>query len=122
DSLSPTVTALRAAAARAALAVLWVVCAGAPAFAQHRARLSADLADHLAAGSQQIDVIVHGDRATVDDLAARYGLVVKRRMKSGAVLRVTAGQLEALAQDESVDHLSGDIKIRPADVTMESIG
>ena len=29
--------------------------------AQHRARLSADLADHLAAGSQAIDVIVHGD-------------------------------------------------------------
>ena len=34
--------------------------------AQHRARLSADLADHLAAGSQSIDVIVHGDQATVD--------------------------------------------------------
>ena len=40
--------------------------------AQHRARLSADLADHLAAGSQSIDVIVHGDRG--DGRRARRAL------------------------------------------------
>ena len=44
-----------------------------PAVAQrhHRARLSADLADHLAAGSPTIEVIVDGDRASVERLARR---------------------------------------------------
>ena len=40
----------------------------APAAAEHHARLSADLADHLAVGSSTINVIVHGDKATVDAL------------------------------------------------------
>jgi len=63
----------------------------APAEAQrHHARLSADLSDHLAAQSPRIDVIVHGTRAEVDALAARYNLVVKRYMKEGGVLRVKA--------------------------------
>src|SRR5437660_946332 len=60
----------RADKRRSALTALIVafLCAavGVPAEAAHRARLSADLADHLAAGSQTIDVIVHGDKATVD--------------------------------------------------------
>ena len=85
----------------------------APAAAQrHRARLSADLADHLAAGSQAIDVIVHGDAR--DGGRARRALqpASSRVLQSGAVLRVNAGQLAALRQDEAVDHLSGDIRIQ----------
>ena len=82
----------------ACAALLLLAVTAAPGFAQHRARLSADLADHLAAGSQAIDVIVHGDAAEVDALAARYNLAVTRYLKSGAVLRVTAGQLDALQQ------------------------
>jgi serine protease AprX len=94
-----------------------------PALAAHRARLSADLADHMAAGSQVIYVIVHGDKAAVDALATRYNLVIKRYLKSGGVLTVNAGQLAALRDDETVDHLSGDIRIRSAaDVTAQSIG
>jgi len=94
-----------------------------PADAQHRARISADLTDHLAAGSQAINVIVHGDRASIDALAARYNVRVTKRLTSGAVLRVNAGQLDALRQDADVDHLSGDIPIKSiADVTAESIG
>src|SRR5205814_10445564 len=89
------------AAFTAALALTFAPAAS----AAHRARLSADLADHLAAGSPSIAVIVHGTRAEVDALAARYNLVVKRHMKSGAVFQVTAGQLDALAQDDAVDHL-----------------
>ncbi len=97
--------------------------AAAPASAAHRARLSADLADHLAAGSQTIDVIIHADRATVNMLAARYNLVVKRYLKSGGVFQVNAGQLAALQQDDAVDHLSGDVRIQSSvDVTAESIG
>jgi len=95
---------------------------GTPARAEHRARLSEDLADHLTAGSQSIDVMVHGDEATVNTLASRYNVVVKRRLKSGAVLHVNAGQLDALSRDADVDHLSGDIRIQPSDVTTQSIG
>jgi hypothetical protein len=34
-------------------------------------------------------VIVNGDKAAVDRLAARYNLVVKRHMRSGGVLGST---------------------------------
>ena len=82
-----------------------------PADAAGPARLSADLADHLAAGSQAIDVIVHGDRATVNALAARYNLVVRRYLKSGAVIRVNTGQLAALQAD------GGDVAVsRPTEL------
>src|SRR5207344_449948 len=95
---------------RAAIAAAVLLGATAvPCLAEHRARLSADLADHLAAGSQLIDVIVHGDAAHVDAIAARYNLVVARRLKSGAVLRINAGQLDALQTDPDLDHLSGDV-------------
>src|SRR5262245_7434154 len=100
-----------------------------PARAQHphRARLSADLADHLSAGSASAEVIVDGDKATVDRLAARYNLVVKRYMRSGGVLQVNAGQLAALQQDDELDHLSGNIKYKsaaldPVDPIDEGIG
>jgi serine protease AprX len=116
-------TTLVAALRLAALASVWLAVA-VPAGAQHRARLSADLADHLAAGSQSIDVIVHGTPAEVDALAVRYNLRVKRYLRSGGVLNVNAGQLAALQQDDAVDHLSGDTRIRASavDVTAESIG
>lgn len=108
---------------RAIVAATAVTALGAaPAVAAHRARVSADLEDHLAAGSQTIDVIVHGTRAEVDALTGRYNLRVKRHLKSGAVLQVTAGQLAALQSDEQVDHLSGDVRIRASEVTAETIG
>src|SRR4051794_16322354 len=97
--------------------------AAAPAAAAHRARLSADLADHLRAGTQTIDVIVHGSRATVDSLARQYNLTIRKYLRDGAVLRVTAGQLAALAGDESQDHLSADTSIHSTgDITAETIG
>ena len=60
------------------VAVVLLLTAAPAAAQRHRARLSADLADHLAAGSQAIDVIVHGDAASIDALARQYNLVVKR--------------------------------------------
>ncbi|PYR39002.1 MAG: hypothetical protein DMF93_15040 [Acidobacteria bacterium] len=94
------------------------------AAAGRKARLSADLADHLNAGSQAIRVIVHGSRDEVDALAARYNLVVGRYMTSGAVLLVNAGQLAALRDDGGVDHLSGDIRIKSSveAATVEAVG
>ena len=76
----------------------FLVAPAAPVGAAHRARLSADLADHLSAGSSSISVIVHGTKAEVDALASRYNLVVKRRMKSGAVLQVTAGAAQTTSR------------------------
>src|SRR5262245_38299932 len=81
------------------------------AFAQG-ARLSADLAQQLAANASAIDVIVHGDGAEVAALAARVGVPVIRYLKMGAVLRVSAQQLLALQADGSQDHLSGDVLIQ----------
>src|SRR5687768_17414105 len=99
------------------------ILAAAPAAAAHKARLSADLADHIRVGSPAIDVIVHGTRQEVEALAQRYNLRVRKLLQSGAVLRVTAGELEALQQDEAVDHLSADIRYRStADVIAQSIG
>src|SRR5262245_58770368 len=89
-----------------------------------KARLSADLADHLAVGSQAVHVILHGTKAEVDAVAARYNLRVGRYMASGAVLIVNAGQLAALRDDGTVDHLSGDLRIKSSvdQVTAETVG
>src|SRR4029077_265857 len=90
----------------------------------HNARLSADLSDHLAAGSQSIRVIVHGTRAEVDALAARYTLQIVKYLQSGAVFLVNAGQLAAMEQDDTQDHLSGDLRIQSSvnAADAESIG
>jgi serine protease AprX len=108
------------------VAVAISILAAAPAAAAHKARLSADLADHIRAGSPEIDVIVHGTRQEVEALAQRYSLRIRKLLTDGAVLRVTAGELEALQQDEAVDHLSADIRYRSsssgADIVAQSIG
>ena len=119
----PLIPMLRRASFAAGLVFLSFI-ASEPAFAAgHRARMSADLDEQLAAGSSSIDVIVHGTRAEVDALAQRYNVRVKRYMKSGVVFRVTAGQLAALQQDETQDHLSADVPIHSiADVTAQTIG
>jgi serine protease AprX len=94
----------------------------APVDAAHRARLGADLEKKLAQGDQAIDVIVHGSRNEVDALARRYNLTVRKYLKSGAVLSVTAGQLDALSHDDSVDHLSADAPVNSSSLTTDSIG
>src|SRR5471032_551135 len=99
------------AAAFASLSLM-LTAMPAAAGAAHNARLSADLADHLSAGSPSIRVIVHGTRAEVDALARRYNLKIAKYMESGAVFLVNAGQLAAMRQDETQDHLSGDIRIK----------
>jgi subtilisin family serine protease len=94
------------------------------AAAAHNARLSADLSDHLSAGSQAIRVIVHGTLADVDALAVRYNLQIAKYLQSGAVFLVNAGQLAAMRQDDTQDHLSGDIRIQSSvdAADAESIG
>jgi serine protease AprX len=112
---------LSVAAASAAILIVTAL----PVAAQHRARLSADLADHLAADSPVIDVIVDGDRAAVDRLARQYNVVTVRSLsKGGAVLRMNAGQLAAIQQDDAVEHLAGNIRYKSSavDTMTEGIG
>src|SRR5688572_20842137 len=105
------------------------LAAGAPAAdAQgqdgRRARLSTDLAQRLQAGdSDATAVILTGSQGLVDDVAARHGLLVRKRLRSGALLEVPAYKLEAVAADADVDHLSGNhIVAAQMGVTLESIG
>ena len=76
-----------------------VIMPAATASAQrHRARLSADLADQLAADSPAIEVIVDGDAASIARLARQYNVVVKRSLRrGGAVLLVNAGPARGAA-------------------------
>ena len=64
--------------------------AAAPAAAAHKARLSADLADHWRAGRRRLTSSSTA-RGGGGRAGARYNVRVKRYLKSGAVLRVTAG-------------------------------
>src|SRR5436190_23011998 len=113
-------TLRRAARVATMIAIVSMAGTGAAVAAAggHRARLSEDLADHLRAGSQQIDVIVHATRAEAEALVRRYSIRIKRYLKNAVVFRLTAGQLAALQEDDSLDHLSADIPIHSvADVT-----
>ena len=58
------------------------------------------------------DVILQADRATVEAVAARHGLAMVKWLKTGAVLRASGAQLQALAADPGVGHLSGDTLVR----------
>src|SRR5919198_4281228 len=113
----PTRRAYHRIAGRLLGAVISIYCSLAvavPAFADsHRARLSRDLSDRLAARDERAtDVIVDGRPEVIDAVAARYGAKVKRRLQTGAVLEVTGGQLDALSQDPDVDHIAGDVSVR----------
>ncbi len=105
-----------------ALALVFLWLTPTPARAAKRARLGADLEQKLATGSQTIEVIVSGGRGQVDALARKYGLTVKKYLRSGAVLGLNAGQLDALSQDEAIDHLAADASVRATNLTTETIG
>src|SRR5829696_390389 len=97
----------------------------APALAQgHRASISADLNAILQGGaSATVKVIVNVSPAQIDALAARSGARVSKRLVSSAVLEVTREQLEALRQDASIDHISGDARVqRMMAVTTKATG
>jgi serine protease AprX len=90
----------------------------------HRARLSRDLAERVARGSNEpAAIIVSGSPERVQLLAARYGARITKSLRGGAVLEVTGGQLDALTQDPDVDHASGDVRVqRTMAVTTEATG
>ena len=112
-------TAVRCAIALA-VSALWAVSAE----AGHRARLSRDLADRIAASrTDTVRVIVSGTDAEVSEIAGRHGARVAKRLRGAAVLEVPGAALDALSQDPSVSHLSGDVPVRRLmAVTTEAIG
>ena len=101
---------------RCALVSLVAALLAAPADAEaqgRRARLSEDLAEQLRSGLQaDTTVIVNGTQARVDRIAARHGLVVRKRLQTGAVLEVPAGQLAAVAEDAEVGQLASNHRMR----------
>ena len=78
----------------------------------HRARLSQDLAERIAQRVEaSTDVIVSASDAAIDQLVARYGARLKKRIHGGAVLEATGGQIDAISQDTDIDHMAGDATV-----------
>ena len=97
----------------AALSCVLVVLTVPVEAGQHRARLSKDLSDRLAARVEApTDVIVAGSDEQVQALATRYGARVKKRLRNAAVLEVSGGQLRDLSEDAEVASVSGDVPVR----------
>ena len=81
----------------------------------HRARLSADLSWLLTrASAARTRVLVDGSRASLTDLVTRHHVSVVRWLDNGAVLALNPQELAALSLDPVVDHLSGDLPVRPS--------
>jgi serine protease AprX len=93
--------------------VLVATVLGAKGSAGHRAHLSDDLLRLEAARSaKRVRVIVHGSRADLEALARRQGVGVVRWLDGGAVFSANGNDLNRLAADEIVDHLSDDPVVR----------
>src|SRR5215831_3960375 len=92
---------------RSVLFAVVAVAVSVPAEAQRHARVSGDIVDSVRAGAPRIEVILDG-AAAAERLASKYNLKIKRRLHTGAVVDVNAGQLAALESDGEVDHLSGN--------------
>jgi len=98
--------------------VVVAVCAAAtiaattPRPARHRASLSDDLRAFTATHSTKVvRVIAHGTELDLHVIAARHGAHVARVLNDGAVLEANAAQIEALAAEPSIQHLSGDLPV-----------
>ena len=116
-------TMLRRALA-AVITAAALVALAMPASAQHRARLSSDLAAELGSPTRAaVPVIVKGDAAALQALAGRHGLRVRKVLEAGVVLEGSAGQLDAAAADPAFAHMSLDAEVRgQMAVTREAIG
>ena len=113
-----TTSLLRVLASRrlAAVGLALLLAPGSVAVAQaqsSRARISEDLSDQIKKGNpSSTRVIFTASTERVNALAAKYGLRVTKRLKTGAVLDVPAGALASVVADADVDQLSGDHVIR----------
>ena len=84
---------------------------GAPA--PHRAHLSTDLLRHRDRHTTaRARVIVHGDQAVIDAIAGRDHVQVLRRMAGAAVIAANSDEIDRLAADAAIDHLSSDQPVK----------
>jgi len=121
--MSDTLRSFRHFSGPATLLVLFALFATTAEAGPHHARLSKDLESRIeAARADPTTVIVSGTDEQVRALATRYGAVLKKSIRGGAVLEVTGGQLEALSDDPAVDHLSGDTRVQRMAVINEATG
>src|SRR5262245_59997781 len=96
------------------VAGLVAVIAAVPVDAQprHRARLSRDVAERLQKRVEApAEIIVSASDGAIDQLVARYGARLRKRIQGGAVLQATGGQIDAIAQDGDVDHVAGNAPV-----------
>ncbi len=104
----------RTGGVQAVLAVGLALSLLSPTVVEAGQRLSKTLADRLEARRDEpVQIIIDGDHAQIEQLASLYNLEVKRHLSRGAVLEVTGGQLDALARDPEVSHLSADSVVHP---------
>ena len=117
-------TTLRSRLFQSFAVIALLALAGLDAEAAGRAKLSRDLIERLGSAREQaVRVIVSGDDAMIDRLAARHGARVAKRLDGAAVLEVSERALDALSQDADVAHLSGDVPVRRLmSVTTAAIG
>src|SRR5258708_35986943 len=106
----PNASLRRLVTAFAAAAAVALVVAPATSYAQsHRARLSRDVSERI---EQRIaastEIIVSANDSSIDQLVARYGARLKKRIHGGAVLEATGGQIDALSQGVGGAHNAGD--------------
>ena len=94
-------------------AALLVVSAASAEAGPRRARLSSDLVAHLNSTSDaSVDVIVTGSAESVDRLARRHGVRIKKFLSSGAVLSASRRDIDALAADGEFGAVSGNAIVR----------
>ncbi len=80
---------------------------------QHRAHLSDDLVAFASRhATTRARIIVQASDAEVDALAARHQVQIVRRLADGAVIAANPAELNDLAADAAIDHLSGDVPVQ----------
>jgi len=79
--------------------------------AQQQTKMSKGLRSLVSAGTTGGDVIYEGPQAEVERLAATYGLTVKKKMPTGAVLSGSASRIESLSRDGQVGYLTEDVRV-----------
>src|SRR5688572_2869907 len=90
-----------------------------------RPQVSEDLASQLRSGvAADATVIITGTQARIDRLAARHGLVVRKRLQSGAVLDVPGERLTGLANDAESGQVASNHRVgaQSDDITLVSTG
>src|SRR4051812_17008410 len=89
-----------------------------------RARMSRDIQERIAKRVEApSEIIISAAADKIDQLAARYGATVTKKIKGAAVLRATGGQIDALSQDPDVYHIAGNVKVsRMMAVTTQATG